>query len=188
MDAATTEPRPVSPGSSPCSHTFDLSADGREPIRAELFGPESMEAFIRELAACAVTSRSGSIPPLPTRFADNGRVLGDAVRRFQERTKRPPPLTAEAEWLLDNWYVLQEVLRDVRRDLPQGYYRQLPRVAEGPLAGYPRVYALALTLVAHTDSALDEEHLSRIVDTYQTVSPLTIGELWAVPIMLRLVF
>ena len=71
-------------------------------------------------------------------------------------------------------------------DLPRGYYKKLPKLANGPLAGYPRVFALALEIIAHTDSSLDEAHITRFVQAYQSVAPLTIGELWAVPIMLRL--
>ena len=87
---------------------------------------------------------------------------------------------------VDNFYIVEDVLREVKHDLPRGYYTQLPRLVHGCLAGYPRVYALALALVAHTDSSLDETHLLRFVQAYQAITPLTIGELWAVPTMLRL--
>ena len=77
-------------------------------------------------------------------------------------------------------------LREIRIDLPHGYYRKLPKLASGAYAGYPRVYTLAIELIAHTDSSLDENHITRFVQAYQSVVPLTIGELWAVPTMLRL--
>src|SRR5262249_5298546 len=92
----------------------------------------------------------------------------------------------DAEWLLDNFHIIEETLREVRQDLPRGYYRKLPKLADGPLAGLPRVYALSAELIAHTDSALDETNITRFVQAYQEVVPLTTGELWAVPIMLRL--
>ncbi len=63
----------------------------------------------------------------------------------------------------------------------------LPKLGAGPLSGYPRVYALALTLVAHTDSELDEPRITRFVQAFQKVVPLTIDELWALPTMFRLV-
>jgi cyclic beta-1,2-glucan synthetase len=163
-----------------------LSAESREPLRAELFGPESLEAYARELAACPATTRAGPGRPLLRRFDENSRLLRGCVGQLAERARGREPTTTDVEWLLDNWYILEEVLRDVRRDLPVGYFRTLPKATSGPLAGYPRVYALALALVAHTDSALDEDHLRRFVTVYQTVTPLTIGELWAVPIMVRL--
>jgi cyclic beta-1,2-glucan synthetase len=81
-------------------------------------------------------------------------------------------------WRADPW---------IRDDLPGGYYRQLPKLAEGPLEGYPRVFGLAWAFVAHTDSRFDPQTLCRFVRAYQRVQPLTIGELWAVAITLRIV-
>ena len=70
---------------------------------------------------------------------------------------------------------------------PRGFYRQLPKLADGPLEGYPRVFGIAWAFVAHTDSHFDPQALIRFVQAYQRVQPLTIGELWAVAITLRIV-
>src|SRR5581483_5488095 len=91
---------------------------------------------------------------------------------------RKERLTREAEWLFDNYHIIEDALREVRTDLPRGYYDELPKLASGPLAG---------ELVAHTDSALEEPVLEGFLRAYQAARALTIGELWAVPIMLRLV-
>ena len=93
----------------------------------------------------------------------------------------------DADWLADNFHIIDEVLREVRQDLPRGYDAILPKLLSAPLAGYPRVYALALSLVAHTDSELDEPRIIRFVQAFQDVAPLTIGELWALPTMCRVV-
>src|SRR6185437_4044445 len=116
----------------------------------------------------------------------NGRVLYAAYRRIAAAAAEGLTLISDAEWLLDNFYIVEEVLREVRHDLPRGYYKKLPKLVNSNLAGYPRVYALALALIAHTDSNLDEAHITRFVQSFQTAAPLTIGELWAVPTMLRL--
>ena len=92
-----------------------------------------------------------------------------------------------AEWLLDNFHLVEEQIREIRDDLPPGYYRQLPKLAAGPFAGYPRVFGVAWAFVAHTDSRFDPEMLRRFVRAYQRIQPLTIGELWAVAITLRIV-
>jgi cyclic beta-1,2-glucan synthetase len=92
-----------------------------------------------------------------------------------------------AEWLLDNYHLVEEQVREIRDDLPPGYYRQLPKLAEGPFAGYPRVFGLAWAFVAHTDSHFDPASLRGFITAYQQVQPLTIGELWAVAITLRIV-
>ena len=95
-------------------------------------------------------------------------------------------VTPAGEWLLDNFYLIEEEVRTAKRHLPPGYSRELPRVASGPNAELPRVYDLALHAVAHSDSRLGRGTLTRFIASYQTVKVLQIGELWAIPIMLRL--
>jgi cyclic beta-1,2-glucan synthetase len=158
-----------------------------EPIRAEAYSLESLEVYARQLARAAVEPDLRSSGILLQRFRQNGRLLGNAHHRIALMAQGKIALTPDAEWLLDNFYIVQDVLLEVRQDLPRGYYRELPKLALGPLARYPRTYALALGLVAHTDSSLSEAHITRFVQAYQTAAPLTIGELWAVPTMLRLV-
>src|SRR5262249_60336330 len=125
-------------------------------------------------------------PPLPRRFVENGRHLVAAHEWITELTRRKESITPDAEWLLDNFHIVEDTLREIRVDLPHGYYRKLPKLAHGPFAGYPRVYTLALELIAHTDSSLDETNITRFVHAYQTVSPLAIGELGDGPNMMRL--
>jgi cyclic beta-1,2-glucan synthetase len=158
----------------------------RDPIRAELFGLDHLEAHARQVARAARVGAAGrAYTPLRRRFDRNGRELVEAHRRIAEASGRRQPLTPDAEWLLDNFHIIEETLREVRQDLPRGYYNELPKLADGPCRGLPRVYALSLELIAHTDSGLDEGNVTRFVQAYQSVVPLTIGELWAVPIMLR---
>ena len=91
-----------------------------------------------------------------------------------------------AEWLFDNSHLIQEQIELARAHLSPGYSRALPRLKSGPRKGFPRIYDTVLELVRHTDGQVDLENLSRFVKAYQEVQPLTLGELWAVPIMLRL--
>ena len=95
-------------------------------------------------------------------------------------------ITPAAEWLLDNFYLVEEQIRTAKRHLPKGYSRELPRLAQGPSAFLPRVYDIAFEAISHGDGRVDAETLSRFVAAYQTVTPLKVGELWAIPIMLRL--
>lgn len=120
------------------------------------------------------------------RLADNERVLLHTyglVCRAVERGRRIAPA---AEWLLDNFHLVEQQVRMARLHLPRAYSRRLPRLAQGRMAGQPRVYHLAEELIAHVDGRLDAENLSVFVAAYQSISPLNLGELWAVPIMLRL--
>ena len=121
------------------------------------------------------------------RVLDNGRVLLKAYRAIAQAIREERAITPAAEWLVDNYHIVDEQLREIHDDLPSGYYRELPKLTEGHLQGYPRVFGLAWAFVAHTDSRFDPEMLRRFVRAYQRVQPLTIGELWAVAITLRVV-
>jgi cyclic beta-1,2-glucan synthetase len=159
-----------------------------EPIRAELFSGERLEQHAESLAAAqrvTTTPRKGR--PLLPRVLENGRVLLESYRAIAQAIREERAITPAAEWLVDNYHLVDEQLREIRDDLPPGFYRELPKLAEGHLGGYPRVYGLAWAFVAHTDSRFDPEMLRRFVRAYQRVQPLTIGELWAVAITLRVV-
>jgi cyclic beta-1,2-glucan synthetase len=162
--------------------------DTEELIRSELFSIERLEQHAESLAAAQhVTTSPKTGRHLARRLKDNGRVLFDAYRGVEKAVREDRAITPADEWLLDNFYVAQEQIRQIREDLPRGFYRGLPKLAEGPLEGYPRVFGLAWALVAHTDSQFDRQMLLRFVGAYQRVQPLTIGELWAVAITLRIV-
>jgi cyclic beta-1,2-glucan synthetase len=127
------------------------------------------------------------VRPLAARLRDNSRVLLNSYRSIAKAIGEGRAITPAADWLVDNYHVVEEQIRQIRDDLPPGYYRQLPKLADGPLTGYPRVFGMAWAFIAHTDSRFEPELLRRFVTAYQRVQPLTIGELWAVPITLRIV-
>jgi len=156
------------------------------PLRLELFSLEHLERHGRALAAAHRLRRPGSGVALRTRLRANAAVLNRAYAMVAEAAAADRKLTPAAEWLVDNFYLVEEQMRIARRHLPRGYARQLPCLRDGPHAGHPRVYALALELIAHVDGRVDAAGLVAFVNAYQTVVSLTLGELWAVPIMLRL--
>jgi cyclic beta-1,2-glucan synthetase len=159
-----------------------------EPIRAELFSVERLEQHAESLAAAQnVTSEPEQGQLLTPRVLENGRVLLASYRAIARAIQREHAITPAAEWLVDNFHIVDEQLREIRDDLPVGYYRKLPKLAFGHLRGFPRVLGVAWAFVAHTDSRFDPELLRRFVTAYQRVQPLSIGELWAVAITLRVV-
>ncbi len=164
------------------------SAPVEQPIRAELFSVERLEQHAESLAA-AQTVETGLTrgKPLVSRVAENGRLLLDYYQQLTRAIQHDHVITPAAEWLVDNFYIVDEQLREIREDLPRGFYRKLPKLASGHLQGYPRVFGVAWAFVAHTDSRFDPEVLRRFVTAYERVQPLTIGELWAVAITLRIV-
>ena len=113
-------------------------------------------------------------------------MLRDAYRTLADDVRTGQPVTAAAEWLLDNFHLVTSEIRDIRQHLPGTYYRQLPTLASREQAGHTRIYAMAVELVRHSDSRIDRQQLAVFVNSYQRVAPLTIGELWAWPSMLKL--
>lgn len=157
-----------------------------ELLRSELFNIEQLKRHGTILAGqYKIDPHPGSDQLLP-RLADNGRVLlavYDLVASSVALGQRIVP--AEA-WLLDNFYLIEQQISQAKRHLPRGFSRQLPRLANGPSAGFPRIYDLALQLISHMDGRIDKENVIQFIAAYQTVEPLKIGELWAFPIMLQL--
>ncbi len=171
-------------GRAPLSH--DSTID--EPISAEIFSVERLEHYAQDLAA------SQEVGPKPTagvslhrRLRENAAVLHDAYQVLVADMRVIRSATPAADWLVDNYYIVDEHIRAIRRDLPAGYYKQLPKLTRDALRGFPRVYGLGWAIIAHTDSRFDLDTLSRFTRAYQRVQPLTIGELWAIAITLRII-
>jgi cyclic beta-1,2-glucan synthetase len=124
--------------------------------------------------------------PLLARLNQTRHILANARERLAAYAADGGDVGPAGEWLLDNFHVVQEHIREVHESLPRGYYRELPVLADGSLAGYPRVYEAAITLISHTEGRVDLDSLELFVAAFQQVAPLSIGELWAMPAMLRL--
>jgi cyclic beta-1,2-glucan synthetase len=158
------------------------------PVRDELFGAERLEEHAKSLAAAQpVTNSRARDGRLANRLADNAAFLLQANRALAKSSEDGHHATPAAEWLADNYHLVDMQIREIGIDLPPGFYAQLPKLAGGPHAGLPRVFGAMWSLVAHTDSHVAYETLHRYLVAYQSVQPLTIGELWAVPITLRIV-
>jgi len=156
------------------------------PLRAELFSADQMEQHGKTLADSHAL-RPGHAPDrLLTRLAENEGLLIGVQNLITEAVKANRRITPAGEWLLDNFYLIEEQIRTARRHLPKGYSRELPRLMNGPSAALPRVYDIALEMISHGDGRVDPEILGRFVAAYQAVTSLKLGELWAIPIMLRL--
>ncbi len=166
-----------------------VSPDGSdEPIRDQIFSLERLEQHAKKLASEHQTTTKRQIgKDLSKRTRDNARVLLASYRTIVKAVQGGGTVTPAAEWLLDNFYVIDEQLREITKDLPNGFYRHLPKLASGKLGKYPRVLGLAWDFVAHTDSHFNTETLISFVKAYQAEQPLEIGELWALPITLRIV-
>jgi cyclic beta-1,2-glucan synthetase len=166
------------------------SVDCEEPqIPQALYSVEQLDRHARSLAGSdSVKSKVSrfSFDPLLGCLSKNQAVLAKAYKLVTQAVTHGRRITPAAEWFLDNYPLIEEQIRTARRDLPSGYSRELPRLNSGEWTGYPRVYIIAQELIAHVDGRVDAQSLLAFVAAYQSEKQLTLGELWAIPIMLRL--
>ncbi|WP_307726908.1 GH36-type glycosyl hydrolase domain-containing protein [Massilia psychrophila] len=162
------------------------SADEELPLRSELFSAAQMAAHGKHLAARHQLSRRGGPDRLLDRLTENDDVIAATCAELTAAIKAGRQITPASDWLLDNFYLIEEQIRTARRHLPKNYSNELPRLANEDAEGNPRVYQIALEIISHGDGRVDPESLARFVVAYQDEAPLKIGELWAIPIMLRI--
>ncbi|WP_341939623.1 GH36-type glycosyl hydrolase domain-containing protein [Marinimicrobium sp. C2-29] len=157
-----------------------------ELLRSALFSIDQMTRHAVILAGQHQIDTEPGPDKLLPRLADNARVLHEAYDVVTRAVALGQPVVSAETWLLDNYYLIEQQITLVRRHLPRGYSRQLPRLSNGLSAGFPRIYDLALQLISHMDGRVDQDNATRFIAAYQTVEPLKIGELWAFPTMLQL--
>jgi len=159
------------------------------PIRGEVLGAERLGERARAVARghhlLPAQKQRGS-GPLLLRLEDTRNVLDRVYHELNTGAERGLDISPAGDWLLDNFYIVQEHIREIRTSLPKGYYEELPKLATGSLAGFPRAYEVAIELIAHTEGHLDLDNITLFLREYQTVTSLRMGELWAIPTMLRL--
>src|SRR5712691_6794731 len=156
------------------------------PLRSELFSADQMKEHGKTLAGSHKLSKEGAANPLLARLSENEDVLISVYGVLTEVAKAERRIAPAGEWFLDNFYLIEEQIRTAKRHLPKSYSSGLTRLMNGPSAGLQREYDIALETISHGDGRVDPESLSRFVASYQNVTPLKLGELWAIPIMLRL--
>ena len=157
-----------------------------EPLRSELLSVEQLEQYAAELAKKHRTTPERGHDRLLGRLSENERALQKDYRAITKAVAQDREISPADRWFLDNFYLIKEQILAARQHLPKNYSCELPRLATGPMAGYPRVYDIIFELVSHVDGQTDMKCFISFIMGYQSVTPLTMGELWAIPIMLRL--
>jgi len=157
-----------------------------EPFRSELYSSVQMERHARVVARSHKLIKRDVSDSLLKRLGENETTLLKVRDLLAESIRSGQPITPGAEWLLDNFYLIEEQVVIARKHLPKGYSEDLPYLENGLSAGMPRVYDIVLEIISHSDGRVDFRSLSNFISAYQTHTLLTLGELWAIPIMLRL--
>uniref|UniRef100_UPI0025FE0358 hypothetical protein n=1 Tax=Thiocapsa sp. TaxID=2024551 RepID=UPI0025FE0358 len=157
------------------------ASEGEEPpLRSELYSAVQMQEHGKRLAQTHALMPGHPPDRLLARLTENETILIEVCRLLMAAVTENRRIAPAGEWLLDNFYLIEDQIRTAKRHLPKGYSRQLPRLLQGPSAGLPRVYDLALEIIAHGDGRVDPENLNRFVAAYQAVTTLRLGELWAI--------
>src|SRR6266567_3281958 len=152
------------------------NAAGELPIREELYSVDRLEQYAVALATeHKLAGKPRRLNLLLPRLEENGHKLIATYKSLAQSIREEHVISPAAEWLVDNFHIVEEQVREIREDLPKSYYHELPKLARGEFKDYPRIYAVAFALIAHTDCRLDTNTLRRFIASYQTVDPLTIG-------------
>ena len=157
-----------------------------QPFRDELLSADQLDRHARQMAATHKLAKGKMADKLLNRLAENELILQETYDLVSAAVAKSRRIAPAAEWLLDNFYLIEEQIHSTRRLLPRSYSQELPRLTNGSAVDYPRVYGIALELIAHTDGRVDSQALDGFITAYQSVVPLRLGELWALPLMIRL--
>lgn len=163
-----------------------LSYVNEEPLRAELLSTEQLERYGKVLAEAHELNTKSTKDHLLKRLADNEIVLQEVRKLLTESIKKKYQITPAGEWLIDNFYLIEEHIRNAKINFPKDYSEGLPQLLNVSSEGVTRIYDIVLQIISHSDGRIDIESLSSFLKAYQTVTYLRLGELWAIPIMLRL--
>src|SRR5215210_5139577 len=145
--------------------------------------PSSDDQVIADLARQLTTSTPrGSSFTIPARLKQFMQFFQECFEHFEETNKAQVSTSQSSEWLMDNFYVIEQAIRQVEQDLPADYYRRLPKTS----AGVARISIVALANTRREESRLEIEQIKHFLQVFQEFTPLSTGELWALPLMLRL--
>jgi len=164
----------------------NLNYLNEEPLREELFSSDQMEHFGKTLATKHVLSKSPTKDYLLKRLASNENNLQDVRKLLTDSIKNNYQVTPAGEWLIDNFYLIEEHIRLAKTHFPKNYSEDLPQLFNEISTGIPRSYDIAIQIISHSDGRIDLVCLGCFVKAYQTITQLKLGELWSIPIMLRL--
>ena len=167
-------------------HNTVLNSTSSDPIRSELYNFDQMKTHAVLVARSHKILQGKRDDSLLERLDDNEKTLVEVRNLLVESIQSGQGITPAAEWLLDNFYLIEEQIVTTKKHLPKKYSEGLPYLENGNSKGMPRVYDIALEIIGHSDGHIDSNVLKGFIAAYQSEKILTLGELWAIPIMMKL--
>ncbi|MBN9269460.1 MAG: protein ndvB, partial [Mesorhizobium sp.] len=163
-------------------------ASSEEPIRSQFLPEDKLRSLGEKLAKGEVADLDGlEVFDFQARIRENAKKILEVYRTINAAQGKGETITPAAQWLLDNNYLVEETIYQIKRDLPRRFYRQLPVLHLANGRAIPRALAISWAYVAHSDSSVSAPMFKAIVEGFQSVEPMKIGEIWALPSLLRFV-
>ncbi|MEY7999829.1 glucoamylase family protein [Clostridium sp. Mt-5] len=148
---------------------------------------EELKKHARKISIVPAADRKGSCKKKLMRSLDKEyKNILSGRSFFEDEIKRRIEIAPCAEWLLDNLYLIKKEYKDIKANMPESYYRELPIITEGIMKGYPRIYYIAKEMLSHTYGTVDEDTIEDFINAYEENTILKNCELWALPIMIRI--
>ena len=156
-------------------------------IKGAALDKEQLQMYMEKMAVNNETLRTSNIETYPIdRLNDNFRFIQKTYTLLNEHIKKGISIYPAGEWLLDNFYLIEETVKNIRNELTQKKYKNFPGINNGLYKGFARIYVLATEIVAYTDNKIDEEILKTSLLAYERKKTLNMEEIWNLPTFLEL--
>jgi len=154
-------------------------------IKGVTLDKEQLQAYMQKIATNYEVDKYSSIGTYPKyRVNENFKFIIKTQKILNEHLKKNIPIYPAGEWLLDNFYIIEEIVKNINNELNERKYKNLPCISNGMYKGFARIYVLATEIVAYTDNKIDEETLELCLTSYEKKKTLSMEEMWNLPLFI----
>lgn len=156
-------------------------------IKGALLDTQQLEDYLRKIASGHVLQDKSNkyTYPIP-RLKENFEFITEVYNLLNEHIKLKLPIHPAGEWILDNFYIIDETVKTVTKELTLKKYTNFLGIANGPYAGFARIYVLASEIVAYTDGKINGKNLEVLLKAYEDKKTLSMDEIWNINTFLRM--
>ena len=138
-----------------------------------------LEQYLEKLASDHILQSTSSKETYPIpKLKENFSVIEEVYHLLNEHIKLKIPIHPAGEWILDNFYIIEEAVKTIKQDMTLKKYKQLLGISNGQDAGFARIYVLAHEIVNYTDNHIDQHNVSSLLSFYQKKKTLSMQEIW----------